>query len=204
MNRHTSLSLSSALGSSSALLPVLPLFVLLLFVCTSGVSAQQLAVKTNAMYWLTSTPNVAIEAAAGRHLSFQLGVGYNAWKFSGKRSLKHLLITPEVRFWPSRPMERHFLSLHGQYALFNLRNIPFAEGGDLAYRGHLYGGGLSYGYQWALGKRWGLEVSVGGGYLYLSYSKFQATDCCVERISDHKRSYFGPTQAAINLIYIIR
>lgn len=166
--------------------------------------AQQLAVKTNALYWLTSTPNLSVEATVGRHLSMQITTGYNAWKFSGKHSLKHLLLSPEARYWFSRPMERHYLGVYGQYGTFNLRNIPLLAPDNRAYQGRAYGAGLSYGYQWALGKRFGIEASVGVGYLYLTYSKFLYTDCCAERISDHRRTYIGPTRMALNLIYLIR
>lgn len=203
MNRSKLPQLPSVTGGKPAFSPAL-LLPLLLLCCFSRVSAQQLALKTNALYWLTSTPNLSVEAGLGRHVSLQLEMGYNAWKFSGQRSLKHTMFIPEARYWLSRPMERHFLGVYGQYSAFNLRNAPFFDQNDQAYRGNFYGGGISYGYQWALGKRFGIEASVGVGYLYISYSQYQYTDCCAERISDHKRNYFGPTRAAVNLIYLIR
>lgn len=175
-----------------------------LLVCTAGASAQQLALKTNALYWLTSTPNFSVEAGINHHLSLQMAVGYNAWKFAGKRSIKHTSFIPEARYWLSRTMERHYVGVYGQYSAFNLRNVPLMEQDDRAYRGHFVGGGLSYGYQWALGKRFGIEASVGVGYLSISYSQYQYTDCCAERMSDHRRNYFGPTRLALNLIYLIR
>lgn len=198
-------------GVPSALLPallsqlLLPLLLAgLLLLCSSEASAQRFAVKTNALYWLTTTPNLAAEVALGRHFSLQMGAGYNGWKFTEGRTLKHLMLTPEARYWFSSPMERHYLGLYGQYATFNLRNLPLLATNELAYRGRLYGGGLAYGYQWALGKHFGIEVSVGVGYLYLDYSKFHYTECCAERVSDHRRTYIGPTRAALNLIYLIR
>lgn len=177
---------------------------LLLWVCPTGASAQRIALKTNALHWLTSTPNFSVEMSIAPHASMQLAVGYNAWKFAGEHSLKHTSLIPEVRYWFSRPMERHYVGVYGQYSTFNLRNVPLLAQNDLAYVGRLYGGGLSYGYQWALGKRFGIEASVGVGYLYMEYSQYRYTDCCAERLSDHRRNYFGPTRLALNLIYLIR
>lgn len=188
---------------SQLLFPLL-LAGLLLLLCPGSASAQQVAVKTNALYWLTSTPNASVEVGIDSHFSVQMSMGYNAWKFAGKHSIKHTSFIPEVRYWLSRTMERHYVGVYGQYSKFNLRNAPLFVQNDLAYRGHLAGGGLSYGYQWALGKRFGIEASVGLGYLYMNYSQYQYTDCCAERISDHRRSYFGPTRLALNLIYLIR
>jgi hypothetical protein len=178
--------------------------IALLFCGFFTVHGQRLAVKTNSMYLLTSTPNLSVEIGLGRHLSFQLEAGYNAWDFSEKRSLKHYLFTPELRYWFSRPMERHHVALYAQVGKFNLRNIPFLSDPQLAYRGEVFAGGLSYGYQWALGKRWGVEFAVGLGYARIPYDFLSYTDCCAERISSHKRNYFGPTKLALNLIYIIR
>lgn len=48
---------------------------------------------------------------------------------------------------------------------------------EYVYRGDLYGGGISYGYHWAMGDRWGMEVTVGGGYAQLSYDKYLCRDC---------------------------
>lgn len=203
MNRFKHSSFPSVNESHSASVSVSLLTGLLLLLCTP-LSAQQFALKTNALYWLTSTPNFTVEAGINRHVSAQVAVGYNAWKFAGKHSLKHTSFIPEARYWLSRTMERHYVGVYGQYSSVNLRNAPLFKQNDRAYRGHFVGGGLSYGYQWALGKRFGIEASVGVGYLYIDYSQYQYTDCCAERMSDHKRSYFGPTRMALNLIYLIR
>ena len=74
---------------------------------------------------------------------------------------------------------------------------------DARYDGWAAGAGLSYGYQWALGKRWGLEASIGAGYIYLRYYKY---DCgaCGDKQGNYRQHRFGPTKAAVSFIYYIR
>lgn len=111
---------------------------------------------------------------------------------------------PEIRYWFCRKFEGHFLGVHGHYGHFNIGQIPFLPSmKDFIYRGDFYGGGLSYGYHWALGRRWGIEAVVGGGYINMKYGKYRCVECA-EKVGDYKQNYFGVTRAAINLIYFIK
>ena len=82
-------------------------------------------------------------------------------------------------------------------------NIPFISGlKDTNYRGELYGGGLTWGYHWVLGRRWGLEAFIGAGYAYMQYDKYICYDC-TEVLGTYRRHYFGPTRAGVSLIFFI-
>lgn len=70
------------------------------------------------------------------------------------------------------------------------------------YRGELYGGGVSYGYHFAIGRRWGLELMLGVGYTYLEYDKYVCAECA-ELMGRYKRHFVGPTRLGISFIYII-
>ena len=63
------------------------------------------------------------------------------------------------------------------------------------------GAGVAYGYAFILGKHWNLELEIGVGYAYLNYDIF---DCagCGRRVGAGDHHYFGPTKAAINLVYV--
>ena len=74
---------------------------------------------------------------------------------------------------------------------------------DNRYQGYLYGGGLSYGYQWLLRPRWNLEASIGGGYARIHYEKYPCTTCGTKLDEGHT-NYLGVTKAAVSLIYIIK
>ena len=99
----------------------------------------------------------------GRRSGARLDVSgnYNPWKFGDAR-WKHWLVQPEVRYWLCESFNGHFFGLHAHYAEYNAGGIDFSTAfRHNRYQGHLYGAGLSYGYQWLIGKRWNLEATVG-------------------------------------------
>ena len=127
---------------------------------------------------------------------------YHTQRRSGNQHL--YLIQPELRYWPCRKFEGHFLGVHGHYAYYNVGQIPFFSGmEDIIYRGNLYGGGITYGYHWVLGDRFSIEAVIGGGYARMEYDKYRCAGCG-ERMGHYKRNYFGPTRAGVSLIYFIR
>jgi len=94
--------------------------------------------------------------------------------------------------------------LHAHYAEYNAGGINFnADFHRNRYQGHLYGAGLSYGYQWLIGKRWNLEATVGLGYARLWDRKYPIAECG-EVIRTRSRNYFGPTKIGLALIFIIK
>lgn len=182
-----------------------PLFLLYIAALSCNCCrAQQTALRTNLLLWSTTTPNAGVEFGMGRHFTFGLTGAYNAWKFSNSMKLNLYFAQPEFRYWPCRSFEGHFIGIHGHYGHYNVGQFPFvASMKDLIYRGDLYGGGISYGYHWALGLRWGLEVSVGAGYARMEYDKYRCVECG-ELEGSYRRNYFGPTRADFSLIYFIR
>ncbi|WP_455635222.1 DUF3575 domain-containing protein, partial [Parabacteroides sp.] len=53
------------------------------------------------------------------------------------------------------------------------------------------------------GMRWGCDHSVGLGYARLNYDKYPC-EKCGEKIGEEKKNYWGPTKAAISIIYTIK
>lgn len=178
---------------------------LLSVLCPLTVEAQQLGVRSNMLWWATTTPNIGLEVAAGQHYSVEVITGYNAWSFGRESmSLRHWIVQPEVRYWPCKVFEGHFFGLHGHYGKYNVGQISFLPDLDTyTYRGKLYGGGISYGYHFAIGGRWGLELSAGLGYTYLEYDKYLCRECA-EPMGLFRRHYWGPTRLGISFIYLIR
>ena len=56
----------------------LTIAVILLLAFAGTASAQKVAVKTNALYWATTTPNIGMEFSMGPrwNMEFNLGLGY--------------------------------------------------------------------------------------------------------------------------------
>lgn len=166
--------------------------------------SQQVALKTNTLFWATTTPNAGVEVGIGNHFTVDMWGGYNAWKFANNMKLNFYLFQPEARYWLCRKFEGHFLGVHGHYAHFNIGNIPFISGlTDYVLRGNLYGGGITYGYHWALGERWGLEAMMGVGYAFMKYTKYRCAECA-EAVGLYSRNYFGPTRIGFSVIYFLR
>lgn len=175
--------------------------------------SQQVGIRTNLLYWATTTPNVGLEWRLAPRYTLSATVGYNAFNFPNRTDsrgvpanpkLHHWLVMPEAKYWFCRAFERHYVGLHALYGRYNAGGMKFpAFLSDGRYDGWAAGAGLSYGYQWALGKRWGAEASVGAGYIYLRYDKY---DCgaCGNRQGNYRRHWFGPTKAALSFIYYIR
>ena len=79
----------------------------LLLCCGVHVHAQRVAVKTNALGWLTASPNVEAEFVLGSHVSLNMGIAANPISTDNfKTTFTHF--QPEVRYWLNRPMVSHF------------------------------------------------------------------------------------------------
>ena len=180
------------------------LSIIFLLSSVPDLRGQQSALKTNVLYWATTTPNGGVELGLGRRFSVDLWGAYNAWKFSNEMKLNLYLVQPEIRFWPCRKFEGHFVGVHGHYGHFNIGLIPFISGlKDNVLRGDLYGGGLTYGYHWAFGDRWGVEALLGCGYVSMKYTKYRCSECA-EPVGAYTRNYFGPTRLGFSVIYFLR
>lgn len=87
-----------------------------LVVLATSLSAmsQNVALKTNALYWATTTPNIGIEASVGKRSTLQLFYGLNPWKQSGgdQSSLRHWLVMPEYRYWFCESFNGWFIGAH--------------------------------------------------------------------------------------------
>ena len=164
------------------------------------------ALKTNGLYWATTTPNVGIEFRLAPKWTLEAEVGLNP--FDGKnddgsfdQSIKHFRLHPEVRYWFCESFFGHFLGLHVPYLIYNISDIDWLGTENERHQGWGTGVGVSYGYDWAVGKHWNIEASIGVGYLYLESDKYPCANCGT-KIETVKKHYFGPTQAAVSAVYL--
>ena len=73
---------------------------------------------------------------------------------------------------------------------------------DARYEGWLAGGGVTYGYQWVLGRHWNAEAAVSVGYEHLRYKKFESPEECAPQVGERSHNYWGPTKLSASIIYI--
>lgn len=186
------------------------LSAVLMLTCAIGMHGQdkthylpEFAVKTNALYWATTTANLGFEVGLSKKLTLDVSGNYNPWEFSDNKQIKHWLVQPELRYWLCERFYGHFFGLHAHYAEANVSNLNIFGLGDYRYQGNIYGAGISYGYQWILNKRWSMEATVGVGYARLNFDKYNC-GTCGSKISKEHKNYFGPTKVALSIIYVIK
>lgn len=173
----------------------------------SNANAQHLGVKSNILYDATTTINLGVEFSISKKMSIDLPFNYNPWNFKGGERFKSFGVQPEFRYWFCKKFSGNFIGIHTHYSLFNIGNLPFKMFNknlkDSRYEGYLYGVGISYGYQWALSKHWGIELTAGLGYARIVYKKYPCGDCG-NIIKESFKNYIGPTKLGVTFIYLLK
>lgn len=184
---------------------------MLLAVAEVSSVAQDVAVKTNILYDAAATVNVGIEAGLAPKWTLDISGNYNGWTLSGDRRWKHWLVQPEARRWFCDKFAGHFIGVHalgGQFNVGNLQNnirflgTDFSKLSDRRYQGWLAGAGIAYGYSWILGRHWNLEAEIGAGWIYTCHDVYPCAACGTKLASGQSHNYFGPTKAAVNLVFV--
>ena len=193
--------------------------VVLFFGSMGTMSAQKLAVKTNALYWMTATPNVDVEFALADRWTVELSGAYNPWTFNKENNtkMKHYLISPEGRYWFCEVFQGHFIGLNANYAQYNVGGflipelfIPLSSDAqgqtDLLnsrIEGWAAGAGLTYGYAFPFARRWNIELTLGLGWWYTNYDQFESRKCGLFQQTVHKH-VLGPTALGVTFVYMIK
>ena len=189
------------------------LVFLVLLLLVTNINAQEsesqgkpgnVSLKTNLLYDATGTFNLGLEFRTGERTSIDIPVNWNPWTFSENRKWKHVFVQPEFRWWLDETFKGHFFGFHAHYGFYNvsrLPNGPFSRNmANSRYEGWGAGIGASYGYRWNFSRHWGMEATIGLGYAYLDYDKYECKTCG-DRLKSDTKNYFGPTKAGISLIY---
>ena len=183
-------------------------------------NAQKVAIKTNALYWATATPNIGMEFAMGDRWTFELEGGYNPWNLDSDNNtkVKHWLVSPEFRYWFCNSFQGHFIGINANYTQFNIgglpqgmpnlfvnlnTEVPMPDLSVARIQGWAAGGGLTYGYAFPIARRWNMEFTVGYGLWYTEYDQYESRKCGLFQQAVGRLA-LGPTTAGISFIYMIR
>lgn len=186
------------------------LLIILALVLMPGILlAQHVAVKTNLLSDVALSPDLALEVKMSRKWTMDINGQLNFWTVDN-RKWKHWLVQPEARLWFCDAFTGHFMGLHaigGQYNFGNLKlyDLPGSELSrlkDHRYQGWAAGAGIAYGYDWVLDKHWNFEAEIGIGWIYTRYDEFECMGCGRRTRKDVPHNYFGPTKAALNIVYL--
>lgn len=183
---------------------------ILLFFMHSSAGAQHVALKTNLISDALLNPQLGLEARLASKWSLEIAGQVNFWTVDGHK-WRHAVAQPELRYWFCRAFTGHFLGLHGIGGKFNVGNLDLdfdflgldmRKLKDRRYEGWLAGAGLAYGYAWPVHPHWNIEAEIGVGWIYNRYDAYPCAQCGTRLESDKSRHYFGPTKAAINIVYL--
>ncbi len=120
------------------------------------------------------------------------------------------MVQPEVRYWFCEALGGHFVATHalgGQYNVgnvdldFKLLGTNFGAVRDHRYQGWYAGLGVAYGYLWLVSRHFNIEAELGVGWIHTGYDRYNCASCG-RRLGKGHHNYFGPTKAAINLVYV--
>ena len=167
--------------------------------------SQNVSVKTNVLGDATTSVNIGAEVKLAAKVSLEAVSSMNFWEFKNAKKLKHLLLQPAVRYWFCEFRNGWFVGGHAHWGHFNVAGIKFPFGlfpslRKSRYQGDLWGGGVSAGYSWMLGRHFDIESELGLGYARISYSEYPCRHC--SKMSNRgKYNYWGPTKIAIRLVY---
>lgn len=185
-------------------------FILLLIISVPQVKSQAVAIKSNLLADAATSVNLGAEFVLKPQWTLGVTGQYNPWTFRENKKWKHWLVQPELRYWFCQAWDGHFFGLHlhgGEMNVGGIKNsinylgTNFGKLTDYRYEGWFTGGGITYGYSLPVSRRWNFEVLAGFGYVYVKFDKFPCVKCG-EKIGDGSHHYFGPTQAALNLVYV--
>lgn len=175
----------------------------------AGARGQDVAVKTNLLSDAALNANAGVEVKLARKWSLDLTGQMNLWPINDHK-WKHVLFQPEARYWFCQPFMKSFLGFHAIGRLYNVGNIDndisflgtdFSKLSDRRYEGWAVGAGIAYGYALPLSKHWDFEFEIGIGYVYTEFKEFSCAECSRELDRGHHH-YYGPTKAAVNLVYV--
>lgn len=161
------------------------------------------------LYDALLTPDIGVEVKAAPQWTLELTGNFNFWAIDGRR-WKQMSFQPEARYWFCEAFSGHFVGAHILGGIYNFGNLPlnfkflgtdFSKLRDYRYQGWMGGAGIAYGYSWILNRNWNIEAELGLGWIHTRYDKYNCASCGMKLESNKPHNYFGPTKAALNLIY---
>lgn len=183
--------------------------ILLMFsALTCFCRAQQTTFSNNLLYDTWLTPNLRVGERLGTHWSVGLTAGYRPWPTSDEttRKWRHLLLSPELRYWSDSVNVHSFYGVNLIYSHYNVANVKFPFGLYPSVRherrqGDLAALGIFYGYSWPMGRFWNLEAAVGMALGYTKYKRYECAHCGTQL--GKGSGLVAIPQAALNLVFNI-
>ncbi len=179
-----------------------------LMLTATDTMAQQVTISNNLLYNAWLTPNLRMGVRLAPHWSMGVTAGYRPWPTDDHKSKKwkHLLVSPDLRYWTDSVNVHHFFGVNLIYSHYNVADVKFPFGLYKSVRnerrqGDLGALGIYYGYSWPLGRHWNIEALIGVAVGYTKYNRYECGECGTKIGEDKK--WFAMPQAALNIVFNI-
>lgn len=164
-------------------------------------AVPRFGVSANLLYWAALTPNLTLDAYFGNAFSIHIEGLYADWqtKSSHPKTWSVWQVSPELRYWfwgRDYRFTGHYLGMYG-----HLGEFDFMFNNAHGFVGSYEGGGLSYGYVFALNRTLHMELGVRAGFVRAKYDSYYYEAPDYYRDTPHEKYYVGPTGAHVSLIY---
>ena len=183
---------------------IITLLIFCLSIQESG--AQQVTIGNNLLYDAWLTPNLRLGLRLSPHWSMGVTGGYRPWPTDDTttRKWRHMLVSPDLRYWTDSVNVHHFFGLNLIYIHYNVGDIRFPFGlyksvRDERRQGDLGALGAFYGYSWPLGRHWHIEALIGAAVGYTQYDRYECRHCGT-KLGTERKVFLMP-QAALSLVY---
>ena len=197
-------------GTKRSISGVVKIIILTTLFCYAftGTNAQTVTVSNNLLYDCFLTPNLRVGTRLSAHWSVGMTAGYRPWPKddTATRKLRHLLLSPSVRYWKDSVNVHHFFGANVIYSHYNVGGITFPFGlyksvRDERRQGDLWALGVFYGYSWPLGRNFNFEAMIGAAIGYTKYDRYECVHC--GQLLGCDKKLFAMPQAALNIVYNI-
>lgn len=162
------------------------------------------ALKTNLLFDAASVLNVEVEIPLGQRWSLNAEYMFPWWQWLSKHyTIQTLSGNLEGRYWLGDRMRKGLLEgfFVGAYGGGGYYDIQL---GGKGWQGEFYIAiGASVGYTHRIGRRLGMEYSIGLGYMHTKYREYDPADDCKVWRKDGRWSYFGPTKIKVSLVWML-
>ena len=165
--------------------------------------SQQIAIKSNALFYLSNTPNIGVEISNDDKSTISVGYYHKFLEQENIGRFRYYLLESEYKKWLCKKFVGGYWGIHSFFSEYNIGGISAFNFEKYRYQGNVFGLGFSLGYDFILSSRFNLDFGLGFGYAHFTYEKFNC-EHCGDLIKEEVLDYIGPTKASVSLVYLIK
>lgn len=167
-----------------------------------------IGVKTNLLYDAALIPNIGVDIPVWRNIMAEANWMYARWSNRPRRRYWRIYGGDVAVSWQfsgdkhiSLHDKGHRLGIYASLACYDFQ-FGYKHPGALSDKFN-YSAGLTYSYSLPISRSLNLGFTLSAGYAWGIYKKHTPIDDHDVWLSTHKLRYWGPTKAAVSLVWVI-